>query len=180
MSNKIAEMNKRVSNHISGVKSSVASLKALSRDMLTYVPETNDAPAATRLVEGESPAVQRKLRQFFATFIGWEFNPEKERYGKKHPKQKVVDNKLAKAQEALKDPDFNFWTWYEKDGEKPEKKPKDHKKAVGNAIKAALTEEGDNKMSVTDVATVLFAQGVDMRVLMKAAENYAAIQQMES
>lgn len=174
-----ADMKKRIDNHLNGVKRGQTSLKALSRDLLTYVPETKDAPAMIRLIEGETPAVRRKLQQFFAKFVGWDLNPKSERYGKML-REKQVAAKLEAAKTALEDPKFDFWSWYESDGDKPEKKAKDHKKAVGNAVKAALTEEGDNKLSVTDVATILFAQGVDMRVLMQAAESYANIQAMES
>lgn len=179
MSDKKSVMNKRITTHLSGVQSSAKSLKILSRDLLTYVPDTKDCPAVIRLIDGENPAVQRKLTQFFATFLGWDFNPKSERYGKMQ-KQKQVDAKLEKAEQALEDPNFNFWTWYEADGDKPEKKPKDHKKAVGNAIKAALTDENaDNRMSVVDLVALLVADGVDMRILMQAAEGYSRIQELE-
>jgi succinate dehydrogenase flavin-adding protein (antitoxin of CptAB toxin-antitoxin module) len=171
-------MLKRVNDFIGTERSSKAQLSALSRDLLTYVYESNDSPMINRLIEGLTPANKRVACQFFPNFLAWEWDKETQQFTKKK-KAKIVDSVLAKLEEALKNPAWDMWSWYEAKGVQPEKKDKDHKKAVGNAIKAALTEEGDNRLSITDIATLMFANGVDMRILMQAAESYAKIQEME-
>lgn len=180
MTNAKTVMNNRIRTFNGKVKTNRAELCALSRDLLTYVPKYKDAPAVCRLIDGQSPALRNKLRQFFNAFIGWEFNPDKEDYGKMK-KDKVVQNKLAAAEKALADPEFNFESWFEASGVKAEKKPKDHVKAVGNAIKAALTEEGDNRMSEVALAQlVLSAEGLDLRKMMSALEQVHRLKQLES
>lgn len=178
-------IEKRVNAFIGTERTSKLELSKLSRDLLTYVYDDfaaenkcNDTPMINRLIDGLTPANKRVACQFFPKFLGWDWDKENQKFLKKS-KGKVYDKKLAEAKQALEDPDFNMWSWYEAKGVKPEKAPVDHKKKLGNALKAGLNAEGDAKLSISDIATVLFAQGVSMRNLMKAAEAYATIQDIE-
>lgn len=167
---------KRVDSYISTERTSKADLSKLSRDLLTYVYESNDCPMVNRLIDGLTPANKRVAMQFFPRYLGWDWDKDNQKFGKKS-KTKVYDKKRSEAEKELESPDFNMWSWYEAKGEKPAKAPKDHKKAVSNAIKAGLTAE-DGKLTVADLATILFANDVSMRDLMKAAEAYATVQDM--
>ncbi len=169
-----SEMNGRINAYVKGVTSNREALRTLSRDLLTYVPKTNDADSVKRLLENSSPVMTKKLSQFFNEFIGWEFDLSAERYGKKHPKQKTVASKLKKATEALADPDFNFETWYAaKEAAKGNgKKAKDHNQAVDRAIKAGLSpKEGETGLSKEGLVKILMANNFSLRELMEVAKE---------
>lgn len=179
-----AAMKKRVDSFIATERTSKTELSAISRDLLTYVYDDfaevnkcNDVTVINRLIDGLSPANKRVAIQFFPKFVGWEWDKDNERFGKKL-KTKVYEKRRDLTKESLLDEEFNIWSWYEAKGEKPEKKAKDHKKAVTNAVLAGFKEQGDNKLTTADVAAALFAADVSLRDLMEAVEAYARIQQL--
>lgn len=178
MSNNKAQMNKRITTQLSHSRNSKKELGLLSRDLLTYVPETNDCPALIRLIEGQSPATKKICMQFFKQHVAWELDESSPQFGKKK-KEKIVNSVKKKVDKLLEDPDFNLWTWYEAKGEKPEKKPTDFKKALTNNLVKGLKGEGENKLSTADIAAALFAADVSLRDLMQVAESYANIQAIE-
>ena len=167
-------MLKRVDSYIGTERTSKASLAKLSRDLLTYVYESNDTPMINRLIDGLTPANQRVACQFFPKFVGWEFDKDKRQFGKKL-KTKVYDKRRAEAETQLEDASFNMWSWYEAKGEKSEKKPKDHAKAIDNAIKAGLKEEGENKLTLDALVKVMMANDIKLRDLMAAAEKMVGL-----
>lgn len=148
-----------------------ATFKVLSRNLLTYVYESNDVPLLNRHLDTLSPLEKRMAIQFYSIHVGWDFDKDGERFGKK-AKTKIYDKKKALAEESLKDKSFDIWSWYEAKGDKPTKKAKDHVKALDNALKAGLKpKEGEVGITLTDLAKVFMANDIKMRDLMKAAEE---------
>jgi len=149
------------------------------KNLLTYVyddwAETNrcnDVSSINSFIAGLKPAYKKVAMQFFPKFVGWDWDSTEEAFGKKHAKKKNHDSKKAKAKEFY-DSDKSVWDWFEENGKKPEKKPTDYKKTVGNALDKAFNakdEEGEPLFEMKDLVNVLRARDTDMRQLMTLCE----------
>lgn len=140
-------------------------LAEISRELLIYVPETNDIEIVNRLLGVLTPMNRATAILYFAHFLPWEQEKNNDgvfqRFGKKIQGDKKVARKLTTIAEFLKDTSNNIWTWADKN---IEIKKKDFAATITRAIKKAL--EGDEKsdtppLSVEEVCrTVLSAVSV--------------------
>jgi len=163
-------------------------LRTLSRDMLSYVLETEDVrPVNALLGQGEdgkfilTPINWRIAVQYFAHFIAFTSNYEEEvkpyavkGKGKRTPlvfnkKSKKKWDKCANEIAAwLEDEGNDIWVW--SNNAEMDAQPVDYAKKITQAIQTAVSEEkGD--MSMNDVmAAVMAADGVDIHGLLAAME----------
>lgn len=122
-----------------------AELGALSRELLIYVPETNDIDIVNRLVNVLTKANSKVAILYFKHFLPWEAEetPEGEhsRFGKMMQGDKKVKRRLEAIDAWLKDEGNTIWNWMDANVEIGKKK--DFAQMIKKAIEKAL--KGDEK-----------------------------------
>lgn len=162
-------------------------LAELSRDLLIYVPESNDIEAVNRLMNVLTPMNKQAARLYFQHFLPWQAENDTDgvfqRFGKKLQGEKKTQKKLDAIVLWLADESNNIWTWADQN---IELKQKDFKATVARAIAKAL--EGDEKTDTPplDRATLMeaiFEGGVTLEDMLAAIDTkeaqYAAAMQGE-
>lgn len=119
-------------------------LSAMSRELLLYVPESNDIDIVNRLLGILTPMNKRVAILYFGKFLPWEKetdnNDNFQRFGKRIKGERNNAKRLKLITEWLADERNDIWLWSDKN---IELKPKDFKSIVAKAIAKAL--EGDEK-----------------------------------
>ena len=90
-------------------------LGAMSRELLMYVPDTNDIDIVNRLLGVLTPVNRRTAIIFFQNFLPWDAEKDAEkvfvRFGKKHKGERRVTKKMTEITKFLSDESNNIWTW---------------------------------------------------------------------
>lgn len=165
-----------------------AELGHLSRELLIYVPETQDIDIVNRLIGVLTPVNKKVAILYFKHFLPWQVEEDHdgnfERFGKKLQGDKKVKNRMEAITKWLVEEENNIWTWA---NENIEVKQKDFKAAVARAIKKAL--EGDEKtdtpaLTRDEIMAAIFEGGVtidDMLYGIEAQEKrLAEVEQKEA
>ena len=148
-------------------------LAEMSRDLLVYVPETDDIDIVNRLVGVLTPMNSKVAIMYFKHFLPWEQEKDNDgnhvRFGKRMQGDKKVNKKLAAITEWLKDESNTIWTWAE---DNVEVKQKDFAGQIKRAIAKAL--EGDEKsgtepLSPEKVMESVLEGGITIEQLMDSA-----------
>lgn len=165
-------------------------LRTLSRDILTYVLESEDVRPVNALLgmDGDgkyilTPINWRIAVQYFRHFIAFTSNWDDVKdfaikgEGKRVPfvlkakAKKRWDKSATAIEEWLSDEGNDIWVWSKHVEMKAQ--PVDYAKKVQQAVKAALNEEKGN-LSLTDVlAAIAELDDVSIYDLMSAAESMA-------
>lgn len=182
--NKKQAMHKRIDDVCKRAKASQNELAKLSRDILSYLYDDfaehngcNDIGAVNRFIDGLRPVDRRVALQFFPKHCGWIWDKHTHTFGKRM-KDKVYQKRLDLAKTELENPKFDMYEWYEREGEKPPAKKRDHVKLVGNAIAKGFADE-ENPLTLVDIVKILHAGDHDLRKIMKACEACVALQDLE-
>lgn len=150
-------------------------LAEISRDLLIYVPESQDIEAVNRLMGVLTPMNKNAARLYFQHFLPWKVENDTDgnfqRFGKKMKGDKQVADKLKAIEEWLSDESNNIWTWA---NDNIEVKQKDFRATVARAIKKAL--EGDEKSSTPPLSRdqlldAIFEGGVTIDDMMEGIEK---------
>lgn len=92
-------------------------LGAMSRELLMYVPSTNDIDIVNRLLGVLTPVNRRTSILFFKHFLPWDVENDADgvfsKFGKLHKGEKKVAKKLKDIVAFLEDDANNIWTWSE-------------------------------------------------------------------
>lgn len=156
-------------------------LREMSRELLIYVPETQDIDIVNRLIGVLTPMNAKTAVLYFAHFLPWDKETDNDgnfvRFGSKHQGDKRVNKKLDAIAEFLKADNNNIWTWAETN---VEVKQKDFGATITRAVKAAL--KGDEKsdtdpLTVDQVVTAVLDGGVTLADMLAIMEPMQ--QQME-
>lgn len=152
-----------------------AELGGLSRELLIYIPDTQDIDILNRLI-GVLTAVNSKVAvEYFKHFLPWQVEQDKDgnflRFGKKMQGEKKLAKKLEAITEWLKDESNNIWTWADVN---IEIKKKDFKAGIARAIKSAL--KGDDKsetpaLSKAEIMSAIFDGGVTLDDMLSVIEQ---------
>ena len=160
-------------------------LGVLSRDLLMYVPESDDIAAVNRLFEVLTPVNKRVAIEFFTHFLPWDAERDTDknfiRFGGKTKGEKKRSRSAKNIKEFLADEKNNIWTWAETEIQ-VEKKKKDFAGMITRQVTKAL--EGDEAsdtpaISASDVLSAVFAGGVSLEAFLEAAEAIETQQQAE-
>jgi len=154
-------------------------LAALSRDLLVYVPDTQNIEIVNRLLIILTPVNRRAAILYFGHFLPWEKENDKDgvfqRFGKKMLGEKKLAKKTAAIAEWLHDEANTIWTWAE-DNIQMDKK-KDFKAVIARAVKQALA--GDDKsetpaLDPMDIMAAVFEGGMTLDAMLAAVEKRQA------
>ena len=160
-------------------------LGVLSRDLLMYVPESDDIEAVNRLFEVLTPVNKSVAIEFFTHFLPWDAERDTGknfiRFGGKTKGEKKRSRSVKNIKEFLADEKNNIWTWAETEIQ-VEKKKKDFAGMITRQVTKAL--EGDEAsdtpaISAADVLSAVFAGGVSLEAFLEAAEAIETQQQAE-
>lgn len=92
-------------------------LGAISRELLMYVPDSNDIDIVNRLIGVLTPMNRKIAILFFKHFLPWEVevdhDDEFSRFGKKLKADKKVKRRMEMIVEFLSDENANIWSWAE-------------------------------------------------------------------
>lgn len=156
-------------------------LAELSRDLLTYVPESNDIDAVNRLIGVLTPMNRKTAIMFFTHMLPWsvekDTHDEFVRFGKRFEKQKQVARKLGHIVEFLSNETNTIWTWAETNIEmelKTRNLADDLKKSVEKALKgteASKTYEAAEPLSQADVIAAMLDAGVTLEAMLEAVTD---------
>lgn len=151
-----------------------AELTELSRELLEYVPETDDVDIVNRLIGVLTPMNADLARLYFKAFLPWKVEQDAKgnfvRFGVKMEGDKKVTKKMQAITEWLANEENNIWTW---GADNVEVKEKDLAGNVAKAVKAALKgheKSGTAPCSPADVVNAMFVGGVTVHDLMAALE----------
>lgn len=184
--------NENIKAHIYGLIKEVAAaekitkakLGVLSRDILTYVMDTNDIMSVNSLIAVLTPANRMASIAYFEHFLPWEVERDGEkrfvRFGKK-----LKGTKPVKAQAAinlwLSDEGNNIWNWVDDNLEM--KKKIDFNSRVVNAINKALAgdldKSGTDPLTPAQVVAAIFESDLSAGALISGLSNLKVAEQEE-
>lgn len=168
-------------------------LGEVSRTILQYLVETEDARPVNRLLGKDdkgsfllTPVNWRIAVQYFAHFLPFTSNYEKEvkqaaiKGGDRVPlvfskkNKRKWDDQVAQIEAWLSNEDNDLWVW--SNNAEIEAKPVDYRKQITNAVKKAL-DEGKGGMSLVDVFEAMMEADVDMADMFITLEGMTEQQQ---
>lgn len=164
-------------------------LGALSRELLVYVPESQDIEIVNRLLGVLTPRNRISAIYFFKHFLPWVVEEDNEgvfqRFGKKDKGDKRVARKMELIAEFLKDEANNIWTWADEHIVE-ELKPVDLSVGVFEAVSKALkgtpatkTKEAGEPVSHSEVIQAVLKAGITAEDLMGVLDSLTAEEQQE-
>lgn len=169
MSNLKASIMSRISEIGNAEKVTKVQLAVLSRELLLYVPDSQDIQVVNKLIEVLTPMNKRVAFLFFANFLPWEVERDNDkkpiRFGKKSKGPKTIASKAESVKTFLSEESNSIWTW---SSDNVEVKQKDLRTAVGRAVKQALN--GHEKSGTAPIAP--------MDIVMAVLENGISIDDM--
>ena len=148
----------------------------LSRELLVYVPDTQDIDIVNRLLGVLTPMNRKTAILFFTHFLPWQVENDADgtfnRFGKMLQGEKKIAKRMDAITEFLKDESNNIWTWADENVQIDKKK--DFKGMIAKAIKKAL--EGDEKsdtpaLSKDEVFAAIFDGGITLEDLLVALDT---------
>lgn len=158
-------------------------LSHMSRELLDYVPDSQDIDIVNRLL-GVLTAMNRRVAiLYFSHFLPWEKEQDNEgnfvRFGKKMQSAKKIARKHKAITEWLKDESNDIWSWSDTN---IELKQKDLGATVTRAIKKAL--QGDEKtdtpaMTHFEVLNAVMDGGVTLDDMSKLANVLKQLEEAE-
>lgn len=143
-------------------------LRSMSRDVLEAHHATGDVAYINGVIAVLSPMNKKVCILFYNEFSGHTCN-EDGVFGKKEKKR--YDDAKKKSFDRLEDPNFNVFSWAERNVE-VERKPFTLGKLqqqMGSLVKKAE----ENKISHADIIRALFANGVEVNEFLKVVEHMA-------
>lgn len=149
-------------------------LRELSRELLQYVPDSQDIDIVNRLVKVLTPMNAKTAILYFSHFLPWDVEKDNDgkfvRFGGKHQGDKHVNRKLDLIKAFLADPENNIWTWADVN---VEVKQKDFAGTITKAVKAAL--KGDEKsatdpLTIDQVVTAVLDGGITLAAMLEIME----------
>lgn len=155
-----------------------AKLRELSRDLLVYVPESDDIDIVNRLIGVLTPVNRRVSILYFAHFLPWEQEKDADgnflRFGKRMKGEKKLKRKQEAITAWLADDANDIWTWSD---DNVEVKKKDFMATVSKAIEKAL--KGDEKsdtppLTQDQLMAAIFQGGADVTAMLAACETKVA------
>lgn len=155
-------------------------LANISRELLMYVPDSQDIDAVNRLIGVLTPVNKKMAIMFFSHFLPWivEKTPEGDfqRFGKKFEGDKKIARRMTLIDTFLKDTTNTIWTW-SKVNVSVEPSQKDFARLIQNNVKNAL--KGDQKTNTPPlnpalVMDAVFSGGIGVAELINALERAKA------
>lgn len=146
----------------------------MSRELLTYVPETDDIDIVNRLVAGLTTVNAKAAVLFFSHFLPWEQEKDNDgrhvRFGKRTQGEKKLARSVEAIKEFLSEPGNTIWTWADTN---IEVKAPDYAARVVNAINGAMKgndKKGFEGLKPNEIVAAIFQSQLNMTDLMAGLE----------
>lgn len=143
-------------------------LADLSRELLMYVPDSNDIGMVNRLLGVLTPMNKRAACLFFSAFLPWKLDKETALFTSKLKGKGSIEAKLEAINNFLRVEDNTIWTWAE-ENVKVEAKPKNYANKIAKTVERALNDEQEG-INHHDVIKAIITGGVDVRTLITYVE----------
>lgn len=138
-----------------------AKLSTLSRELLMYVPDSNDIGMVNRLLDVCTPRNKEMLALFFNEFLPWKFEKKAGIFTSKIKGKGSIEKKLSAIAQFLKRDDNDVWTWAE-DNITTTVRPKNYAAKLTNLVAKAIADENEG-LNVQQVLTsILNADGMNV------------------
>lgn len=183
-----AQISKRIVAIAAASVSLFVELGAVSRDLLTYVPQSNDIGAVNRLLDVLNRTDRQHAVLFFSEFLPWKFNDITKHFGAKLGGERRLADMATERETFLKtmittddgkEHEATIWDWVEVNVNVAERKV-DYNKNIVNLITRAtapLNADGtENKFQITtaQVLTDVMNAGVTIDDLMAVVDKAMA------
>lgn len=145
-----------------------AKLAVLSRNMLMYVPDSNDIGMVNRLISGLTPMNKRTAQLFFQAFLPWKLEKEAGIFTSKLKGKGSIDAKLKALELFLKNEENTIWTWAEENVQ-VEAKPKNYAAKIAKLVERGLNDEQEG-ISHHDIIKAVITGGVNVSTLITYVE----------
>lgn len=142
-------------------------LAIVSRDMLTYVVDTNDIGMVNRLCDVLTPLNKATAFQFFGAFLPWK--QDGKAFGKKLEGTEAISKRVVAIQAFLKDANNNIWTWAAENIEVVAK-PKNYSVKLAKLVERALNDENE-AITVSQVIQSIIQGGVSIIDIMASVDS---------
>lgn len=153
-------------------------LGELSRDLLSYIPDTNDVGMANRLIAVLTPMNKATALLFFKHFLPWSMDDTGSVFTKKETSPKRLDKKLDAIRKFLSEEGNNIWVWAESNVE-VEKKQFNLSDNVKRAVELALKGKEESKsteaadpISPAEIIAAVIAAGVTPDDVLNAITSF--------
>ena len=143
-----------------------AELGHISRELLAYVPDSNDIAMVNRLLDVLTPMNKTTAGLFFQAFLPWKYDGKS--FGKKLKGEGSIQKKLSSIENFLKDEDNNIWTWAEKTLDITAR-PKNYASKISKLVKRALSDEKEG-IDARDIIGSVMQGGVNVADLIDIME----------
>lgn len=167
---RLTNINKQIKAVAKSETSFKALLGQLSRDLLNYVPDSNDIGAVNRLVAVLTPFNRARAIAFFKAHLEWSVDADTGIFGDKVKGEKTRKRITAVRMDLLADDNGTIWTWAEVEMPKKEKVAEDYIKAIGQAVKNGVNEE-KGALTPVQILEGVLRGGVSIGELMSAGRK---------
>ena len=151
-------------------------LSELSRDMLYYVPETQDIGMVNRLLAVLTPNNYKVASIYFNKFLEWKHEKDGT-FSTKIKGEKTLLDYVVRRREWLSDESNDIWV-YADQHITIEKKPTDYVKNITRNVAKALNDE-TNPLTAMQVMEAVIAGGVTAKDLIVAMGEIRKVEQIQ-
>lgn len=155
-----------------------------SRELLIYVPVTNDIGMVNRLLKVLSPSNKRVAILYFREFLPWNWDDKAVMFtGKTHGETKQA-KKMTAIDQWLSDETNNIWVWADRNVEVKQRNA-NYFNQIGNLVERALTDNGKNsdgterKIGAKDVFYAVIQGGVSLDDMLAIAAEAEQVRDAE-
>ncbi len=184
--NGLNNLKASIDTRIDTLKSAEASVKVelghISRELLLYVPASNDIGAVNRLLKVLSGSAragnQRMAVLYFRNFLPWAYDDKAHMFTVKIKGDTKIAKKMTAIDEWLKDDNANIWTWADRNIETRERE-KNYASQITSLVKRALEDE---KYAINPrvVVSAIITGGVSLDDIMSLVTDAQEIAKLEA
>lgn len=173
-------INGRITKIKNGENTFRTEMGILSRELLSYVPETGDIDAVNRLMAVLNPKNKELAQKFFQTYLPHKWDTKELRFGKKSTNKEMVAKRRNLTNTFLSNESNTIWTWMAQKAERVERpaKPKDYAKKIETLAHAALEDEKE-AIDIKAMLRAIINAGAKLSDIMEALDEVAKEQQAE-
>lgn len=177
LNNRQAHINGLIDEVAASEKITKVKLALISRDILSYVMDSDDIASVNRLIGVLTPVNKRVAILYFQAMLPWDVERNTEGAFQRFGKKTKADKKIKKAQETidafLSDPENDIWLWASTNVE-VEPKKKDFSGMIQRIVKQALVgdeKSGTDALDPMAIIAAVFAGGVNLDDVLLAVET---------
>lgn len=172
--NLLVTINTRIDAIRASEKITKVELGLISRELLTYVPDSKDIDAVNRLLNVLTPMNYRTAQLFFANFLPWVWDEKNNRFAAMSKGDKAIGNKLTNIKEFLDEPHNDIWLWAARNIKLEQTKTPFEERITSLIAKALKGEKGLDAVDKRTVIAAVMAGGVSAGDLINIMEEAKA------